>query len=100
MTISLVGLLVLLVIAGVCGAIGRAIAGGSGSFLVSIVLGFIGALLGTLSAQYFRLPSMLVVSIEGHPFPVLWSIIGAAVFVAVMHLFSGGAIRRPWRDRY
>ena len=48
MTISLVGLLILLVIAAVCGAIGRAIAGGThGGCLISIALGFIGALLGS-----------------------------------------------------
>jgi hypothetical protein len=29
-----------------------------------------------------------MVNIGGHPFPVLWSIIGAALFVAVIHLFS------------
>jgi uncharacterized membrane protein YeaQ/YmgE (transglycosylase-associated protein family) len=29
-----------------------------------------------------------MIQIGGHPFPVLWSIIGAALFVAVVHLFS------------
>ena len=29
-----------------------------------------------------------MVTIGGQPFPVLWSIIGAAVFVAIIHLFS------------
>ncbi|MDQ1348018.1 MAG: GlsB/YeaQ/YmgE family stress response rane protein, partial [Acidobacteriota bacterium] len=47
MTISLPALLILLVIAAVCGALGKAIAGDvRGGLLVSIVLGFIGALLG------------------------------------------------------
>jgi hypothetical protein len=31
----------------------------------------------------------MVVSIDRHPFPILWSIIGASVFVAVIHLLSG-----------
>ena len=90
MTLTITGLLVLLVIAGICGAIGRAIAGGTpGGVLVSIAVGFVGALLGTFIANLARLPELMVVTIERHPFPILWSIIGAAVFVALIHLISG-----------
>jgi uncharacterized membrane protein YeaQ/YmgE (transglycosylase-associated protein family) len=100
MNISLTGLLVLLIIAGVCGGIGRAIGGGTGGgFFVSIAVGFVGALLGSFVAHYFRLPELLMVSIDTHPFPILWSIIGAALFVALIHLVSGGAPRRSWRYR-
>ena len=89
MHLSLLGLLVLVLVAAVCGAIGRAIAGGThGGFLVSVVVGFIGALLGTWIAREMRLPELFVVTIDRHPFPVLWSIIGAALFVALVHLFS------------
>lgn len=96
MTISITGLLVLLVVAGVCGAIGRAIGGGTGGgFFVSIAVGYIGALLGMVIAHYFKLPELLVVTIDQHPFPILWSIIGAAVFVAFIHLISGP--RQSWR---
>jgi uncharacterized membrane protein YeaQ/YmgE (transglycosylase-associated protein family) len=91
MTISVVGLLILLAIAAVCGAIGRAIAGGtSGGCLVSIALGFIGALLGSWLAHKLRLPELFVVTVEREHFPVVWSIIGSAVFVAIVHLVSGG----------
>ena len=90
MHFSLMGLLVLLLVAAVCGAIGRAIAGGtSGGCLVSIAVGFVGALLGSWIATRMHLPEIFVVSIDGHPFPVVWSIIGAALFVAVVHLISG-----------
>jgi uncharacterized membrane protein YeaQ/YmgE (transglycosylase-associated protein family) len=93
MTISLTGLLFLIVIAAVCGAIGRAIAGNvRGGLIVSIALGFIGALLGPWVAQALKLPEPLTISIDGQPFPILWSIIGAALFVAFIHLFS----RRKW----
>ena len=99
MTITLTGLLILLLIAGICGAIGRAIAGGSaGGVIVSIAVGFIGALLGTVIAHYLRLPELMMVTVDRHPFPILWSIIGAAVFVALVHLLSGG-VRRDWRYR-
>jgi uncharacterized membrane protein YeaQ/YmgE (transglycosylase-associated protein family) len=60
--------------------------------LVSIVLGFIGALLGTWLARQLNLPELVNLRFGEHPFPVIWSIIGAALFVAVLALVSG---RRP-----
>jgi uncharacterized membrane protein YeaQ/YmgE (transglycosylase-associated protein family) len=94
MTFTLTGLLVLLLIAGICGAIGRAIGGGTGGgFLVSIAVGFVGALLGSFMAQRLHLPELFSVTVDRHPFPILWSIIGAAVFVALIHLFSGRRLR-------
>ena len=45
---TVVETLLLLVIAGICGAVGQAIAGTKrGGWLVNIALGFIGALLGS-----------------------------------------------------
>lgn len=89
MTITLPGLIVLLVIAALCGAVGRAIAGGGGGLLTSIALGFIGALLGPWVAQQLHLAEPLVLQVSGKPFPIVWSIIGAALFVALLHLVSG-----------
>jgi uncharacterized membrane protein YeaQ/YmgE (transglycosylase-associated protein family) len=88
-TITLPALIVLLVIAAICGAIGRAIAGGGGGLLTSIALGFIGALLGPWVAQQLHLAEPLVLQVSGKPFPIVWSIIGAALFVALLHLVSG-----------
>ncbi|MCX6538483.1 MAG: GlsB/YeaQ/YmgE family stress response membrane protein [Acidobacteria bacterium] len=89
MTFTLPGLILLIVIAAVCGAIGKAIVGGArGGLVVSTALGFIGAILGPWIATQLRLSEPLVIQISGHPFPVLWSIIGAAIFVAIIHLFS------------
>jgi uncharacterized membrane protein YeaQ/YmgE (transglycosylase-associated protein family) len=90
MDMSLTSLLLLLLIAAVCGAIGKAIAGSArGGILVSTALGFVGALLGPWLARKLSLAEPFMVSIGGHPFPVLWSIIGAAIFVALIHLVSG-----------
>jgi uncharacterized membrane protein YeaQ/YmgE (transglycosylase-associated protein family) len=98
MTITLTGLLILLIIAGICGAIGRAIGGGTGGgFLVSIAVGFVGALFGTIVANAVHLPELLVVRVDGRPFPILWSIIGGALFVALIHLISGHP--RYWTRR-
>ena len=64
MTISLVGLLILVLIAGLCGAVGRAIAGGTnGGCLVSVALGFIGALVGSWLAHRLRLPEVFAVTV-------------------------------------
>ena len=94
MTLTLTGLVIYLIIAGVCGAIGRAIGGGTGGgFIVSIAVGFVGALLGSYIAHAVHLPELLVITVDRHPFPILWSIIGAAVFVAVVHLLSGRSLR-------
>jgi uncharacterized membrane protein YeaQ/YmgE (transglycosylase-associated protein family) len=90
MTMSLPALLLLMVIAAVCGAVGKAIAGDvRGGLVVSIALGFIGALLGLWVAGLLGLPEPFMVNIGGHSFPILWSIIGATLFVAIIHLVSG-----------
>ena len=89
MTLSIPSLLILIIIAAVCGAIGKALAGSvRGGLLVSIVLGFIGALFGPWVARLLKLPEPFMVNVGGQAFPVLWSIIGAALFVAIIHLIS------------
>jgi uncharacterized membrane protein YeaQ/YmgE (transglycosylase-associated protein family) len=85
----IIQLLILLLIAGICGALGQAIGGYShGGCLVSIALGFIGALLGTWLARALGLPELLAIPAGGMNFPIIWSIIGAALFVAVIGLIS------------
>ena len=82
-------LLLLLFIAGVCGSIGQAIAGYSrGGCVVSIVLGFIGALLGTWLSGQLGLPELFNVNVGGNTFPIIWSIIGSVIFVVIVGLFT------------
>jgi uncharacterized membrane protein YeaQ/YmgE (transglycosylase-associated protein family) len=89
MNISLPALIILIIIAAVCGAVGKAIAGGArGGLIVSTALGFIGALLGPWVAKKLSLPEPFMITVGGHPFPILWSIIGAALLVALIHLIS------------
>jgi uncharacterized membrane protein YeaQ/YmgE (transglycosylase-associated protein family) len=74
----------------------QAIAGYSrGGCLVSIALGFIGALLGLWLARLLGLPELFTLQIGEQGFPVVWSIIGAAVFVAVLGWLSGRRGRPP-----
>ena len=90
MTISVVGLLVLILIAAVCGAVGKALAGGGrGGLLVSTALGFIGALVGPWLARQLGLSEPFMLKVGSESFPIIWSIVGAALFVAVLHLISG-----------
>jgi uncharacterized membrane protein YeaQ/YmgE (transglycosylase-associated protein family) len=82
-------LLVLVIIAGVCGAIGRSIAGYSHTgCLGSIALGFIGALLGSWIARQLHLPEIFTIRVADENFPVLWSIVGSALFVGVLSLLT------------
>jgi len=81
--------LILLLVAGICGAIGQSLAGYSRTgCLGSIALGFIGALLGTWLARLLGLPEIFPVKIGGESFPIIWSIVGSALFVAVLSLFA------------
>ena len=90
LTLTLTGFIILVIIAALCGAIGRRIAGGTrGGFFIAAVLGFIGALLGPALARAAHLPEPLMLSVSGEHFPILWSIIGAALFVALIRLMTG-----------
>ena len=93
MTLTLPALLVLILIAFVCGAVGKALAGGArGGMITSVALGFIGTLIGPWVARQLHLAEPLVLHVSGQAFPIVWSIIGAALFVALLHLMSG----RSW----
>ena len=86
---DLLEFLVLLLVAGVCGAIGQALGGFSrGGCVVSIALGFIGALLGLWIARAMELPEVLPLEIGSTRFPVIWSIVGSSLFVALLGLLS------------
>ncbi len=91
---TLIDFLILLLIAGVCGSIGQAIAGYTrGGCLASIALGFIGAIIGVWVARNLGLPELFTIKIGVNNFPIIWSILGAALFVAVISLFARA--RRP-----
>jgi uncharacterized membrane protein YeaQ/YmgE (transglycosylase-associated protein family) len=86
---TLLDVIVLLIIAGICGSLGQAISGFSrGGCLVSIALGFIGAILGMWLARQLGLPELLPIHIGTANFPIVWSIIGSAVFVAIISLIT------------
>jgi uncharacterized membrane protein YeaQ/YmgE (transglycosylase-associated protein family) len=82
-------ILILLLIAGIVGSIGAGLIRARGyGCIMHIVIGFIGAFLGSWAAQKFGLPEPLKVSVGGHEILLLWSIIGSVVVVAILSLFS------------
>jgi uncharacterized membrane protein YeaQ/YmgE (transglycosylase-associated protein family) len=88
---TLLEFVIYLVIAGICGAVARAIAGGTGGgFVISVLLGFLGAFVGSWVARMLRLPEIFIVAVGGHPFPIVWSVIGGVLLVILAH-----ALTRP-----
>ena len=86
---TLLGFLLLLLIAAITGSIGQAIAGYSlGGCLVSALVGFVGAWIGMWLSTQLGLPELLTITIQGEPFPVVWSILGSALFTAVLGLLT------------
>jgi uncharacterized membrane protein YeaQ/YmgE (transglycosylase-associated protein family) len=90
---ALLDFLALLLVAGICGAVGQSISGYSrGGCLVAIAIGFIGALIGMWLARTLALPELFPVFVGTTRFPIIWAIVGSALFVAVIGMFS----RRRW----
>jgi len=86
---SFLEIIILLIIAGIAGSIGQALAGfSSGGCFLSIAVGFIGALIGTWIAENMNLPEILVINVGEVKFPVVWAILGAVVFTAILSLIS------------
>lgn len=84
---TLFGVLILLIIAAVCGGIGQALAGYNlGGCLVSIVVGFIGAYIGMYIANEMNWPAFFELQIQGKSFPVIWAVIGSAIFTFIVAL--------------
>jgi len=86
---TLTGILILLLIAGIVGGLGQTISGYSfGGCLMSIVVGFVGAYVGIWLAGQLGLPEVFSINIEGQPFPVVWGIIGSAILSLILGLFT------------
>jgi uncharacterized membrane protein YeaQ/YmgE (transglycosylase-associated protein family) len=91
---SALDFLILLLIAAVCGAIAQAISGFSrGGLLVSIAVGFIGALVGMWLQRLTGLPELFTIQVGGNAFPIIWSIIGGVLFAVIVGLLTRPADR-------
>lgn len=87
---TLLGFLILLLVAAICGSIGSAIAGYSRTgCLTNIAIGVIGAAIGSWLSYQLHAPEFLVIA----GIPVFWAIIGAALFMAVIGALAGSRRR-------
>ncbi|MBV6419908.1 MAG: hypothetical protein DAHOPDDO_01134 [Ignavibacteriaceae bacterium] len=87
----MIDILISLIIAGIAGSIARSLSGFSrGGCIISIVVGFIGAFIGTWLARELQLPDPISITIRGTTYNLLWTIIGAVIFTAVLSLITPG----------
>jgi uncharacterized membrane protein YeaQ/YmgE (transglycosylase-associated protein family) len=94
---SLIGFFILLAIAFIAGSLGQALAGYSNEgCLLSIVVGFVGAFLGSWLGRQLGLPEPFPIKIDGEIFPLLWAIIGSALFTAGLGFLSRLSRRGRW----
>lgn len=88
------GIVVTIIIAALCGAIAQLIVGYTrGGCLGAMLIGLVGALVGNWIARALLLPNILIIG----GLDVIWTVIGAAVFVAALSLIMGGG---RWRGYY
>lgn len=84
---TVIDLLVLGIVAAICGMIGQALVGYSvGGCLVSAVIGYVGAFIGMWVARQTGLPELLTVRVGGQTVPIIWSIVGSAILVGGLAL--------------
>jgi uncharacterized membrane protein YeaQ/YmgE (transglycosylase-associated protein family) len=90
---TLVELIVWVIVAAICGGIAEALVGYSpGGILASIGIGLVGAFLGSWLGRQLGLPQVLSFAYGDTQIELLWTILGAVLFVGALSL-----IRRPRR---
>ena len=87
---TIVDFLLLLVVAGIIGSIGQAIGGYTSSgCAMSIVIGFAGAIIGRWLPGVLNMPTFMTVDVGDTKFPIIWSVIGAALLVLLLRVILG-----------
>ncbi|MGH2634167.1 MAG: hypothetical protein ACRDG3_12215 [Tepidiformaceae bacterium] len=86
---SVLGIVILVLIAAACGIVGQMIAGYSlGGLVISVLIGFIGAWIGLWIANNFDLPQLYSITVDDRTFPIVWAIVGSAILAAVVGLVA------------
>jgi len=86
---TLMELIIMLIVAGVCGSIAQSMVGYTHrGCIVSILTGFIGAAIGTWLARKLDLPDFFIINIGHRNFPIVWTIIGSVIFAAALGAIS------------
>ena len=72
----------------VCGTLAQLTSGYSkGGWIVNLVVGFLGALAGVLVSRSLNAPVIYDLAIRNTRFPVIYSVVGAVIFLAGIGLF-------------
>ena len=86
---SLLDFVIMFIIAAITGSIARSLVGfNKGGCILSAIVGFIGALIGTWLGREYNLPEIWSPVIRGIKYPVVWSILGAVIFTLILSLIS------------
>lgn len=94
---DLLQLLILLVIAGICGAVAELIVGfsppGLQVMLVSVIVGVIGAFIGGWIAETFSLPPITEIRVGNIRLNLLYTILGSTLLLVILQALRSG---RQW----
>lgn len=92
---TLIELLLLIVVGAIVGVIAEVIVGhGPGGLFGSVVIGFLGAVLGDWLAIQFGLPVALPVRVGVYTIEVLWAVVGAIILLLTLGWFRRGYQRK------
>ena len=99
---DLLQLLILIVIAGICGAIAEWIVGFKpGGLLVSIIVGVIGAYLGGWIGSLLPFDtSWAELEVGAVPINLFWSILGSIILLLLLYSLRGGGRRSLFGRRF
>lgn len=88
---TLVEFALLALVACASGLLGQSLAGvARGGCLTATALGFIGAFFGKWIAQALELPEPFPIRIDSTTFPLMWAIVGSALFVSLLAAVGRG----------
>ena len=86
---SLLDFIILFVIAAITGSVARSLVGyDRGGCILSAIVGFIGALIGTWLGREYDLPEIWSPIIHGIKYPIVWSILGAVIFTVILSIIT------------
>jgi uncharacterized membrane protein YeaQ/YmgE (transglycosylase-associated protein family) len=63
-----------------------------GGCVTSTLVGFVGAVISTWLAGSLGLPELFSINVAGKAFPILWSVMGSAFFVALLAILTRGRV--------
>jgi uncharacterized membrane protein YeaQ/YmgE (transglycosylase-associated protein family) len=84
--------IILLVMAGVLGVVAQKILGARYGMVVSVILGLVGAIVGSQLADWFHFPARYAIRIGPSEVQVVWALVGALIVT-----FGAGIIAKSNR---